>query len=207
MDDSTLRITVGLRLGTAICAPHPCHHCGAEVDSLGTHGLSCKYSEGHHHRHVAMNDIIHQALTTAKIPSRLEPSGLSRSDDKRPDGMSIVPWRSGWLLVWDATCPDTFAASYRILATSEAGRVAAVAEDRKAQKYAHLTPSYLFTPVAIESAGAICPQSWAFLKELGRRLWQETGEAKSASYLLERLSVAVQRGNAAAILGCSRLPL
>ena len=42
--------------------------------------LSSKYSEGRHHRHAAMNDIIHRALTTAKIPSRLEPSGLSRSD-------------------------------------------------------------------------------------------------------------------------------
>ena len=149
-----------------------------------------------------MNDIIHRALTTAKIPSRLEPSGLSRSDGKRPHGMSIVPWRSGRLLVWDTTCPDTFVASYRSLATSEAGRVAALAEDRKAQKYAHLTPSYLFTPVAIESAGAIGPQSWAFLKELGRILRQETGGAKSASYLLEQLSVAVQRGNAA---GCHLL--
>ena len=51
--------------------------------------------------------------------------------------------------------------------------------------------------MAIESAGAIGPQSWAFLKELGRILRQETGEAKSASYLLEWLSVAVQRGNMA----------
>ena len=71
------------------------------------------------------------------------------------------------MLVWDATCPDTFVVSYRSLAPSEAGRVAALAEDRKAQKYAHLTPSYFFTPVAIEFTG---PQSWAFLKELGRRL-------------------------------------
>ena len=27
-------------------------------------------------------------------------------------GVSIVPWKSGKLLVWDATCPDTFAPSY-----------------------------------------------------------------------------------------------
>ena len=97
--------------------------------------------------------------------------------------MANVPWRSGRLLVWDATCPDTFAASYSSLATSEAGRVAALAEDRKAQMYAHLTPSYL---LAIESVGAIGPQSWGFLKELGRILRQDTGEAKSASNLLER---------------------
>ena len=65
MDDSTVRIAVGLRLGTTLCHPHSCHHCGAEVNSLGTHGLSCKRSEGRHYRHSALNDIVHRALTTA----------------------------------------------------------------------------------------------------------------------------------------------
>ena len=59
MDDTTLRIAVGLRLGTAICGAHLCHHCGAGVDCLGTHGLSCQHSEGRLHRHAYINDIIH----------------------------------------------------------------------------------------------------------------------------------------------------
>ena len=41
MDDNTIRIAVGLRLGAHLCRPHSCHHCGAEVDRLATHGLSC----------------------------------------------------------------------------------------------------------------------------------------------------------------------
>jgi len=40
MDEHTLRAAVGLRLGTAITAPHKCQHCGKEVDCQGTHGLS-----------------------------------------------------------------------------------------------------------------------------------------------------------------------
>ena len=204
MDDSTLRIAVGLRLGTTICAPHICQHCGAEVSARGTHGLSCKYSEGRHFRHAEINDIIHRTLTTAGIPSRLEPPGLSRSDGKRPDGMSLVPWSMGRLLVWDATCPDTFAISYRGLATSGAGSVAASAERKKDGKYSHLAPTYLFSPVAIESSGAIGPRSKTFLRELGRRVRQESGEVNSTRYLLQRVSFAIQRGNAAAILGCAR---
>ena len=39
----------------------------------------------------ALNDIIHRALTTSHIPSRLEPTGLDRSDGKRPDGITMVP--------------------------------------------------------------------------------------------------------------------
>ena len=34
MDDSTIRVAVGLRLGAPLCRPHKCHHCGAEVDCL-----------------------------------------------------------------------------------------------------------------------------------------------------------------------------
>ena len=46
MDDETIAIAVGLCLGAPLCHPHQCQHCGGEVDSLGTHGLSCWWSEG-----------------------------------------------------------------------------------------------------------------------------------------------------------------
>ena len=151
MDDSTIRVAVGLRLGAPLCRPHQCQHCGAEVDCVATHGLSCRCSEGRHHRHAAINDIVHRSLTSAKIPARLEPSGLYRSDGKRPDGISVVPWKSGKLLVWDATCPDTFAPSYSSRATNEAGAVATQAEERKEAKYSHLNSAHTFTPVAIET--------------------------------------------------------
>ena len=39
IDDNTIRVSVGLRLGTTLCRPYTCHHCGAEVNHLGTHGL------------------------------------------------------------------------------------------------------------------------------------------------------------------------
>ena len=79
MDDNTVRVAVGLRLGSTLCRPHTCR---ADVNHLATYGLSCKKSEGCHHRHAAINDILYHALSSAKIPSRLEPSGLLRSDGK-----------------------------------------------------------------------------------------------------------------------------
>ena len=106
-------MAVGLRLGVALCSPHSCQHCGATVDQFGLHGLSCRFSTGRHYRHAALNEIIHRALTTSHIPSRLEPTGLDRSDGKRPDGITMmVPWKNGNLLVWDATCSDTYAPSH-----------------------------------------------------------------------------------------------
>ena len=102
--------------------------CGADVSTHGTHGLSCRFSKGRHSRHAAVNDIVKRSLESAKIPCHLEPTGLFRSDGKRPDGASIVPWKGGKVLVWDATCPDTLAPSYSTLAVREAGAVAADAE-------------------------------------------------------------------------------
>ena len=79
--------------GRPICRPHASTHCGEEVDSLATHGLSCRWSEGRHHRHAEMNDIMKRAFTSAKVPARLEPSGLNRTDRKHPDSVTAVPGR------------------------------------------------------------------------------------------------------------------
>ena len=135
MDDECLRIAIGLRLGCQLSLPHVCARCGEDVDQYATHGLSCRWSQGRHSRHGEINDIIHRSLVTAKVPSRLEPSGLLRSDGKRPDGMTIIPWSRGQLLVWDATCCDIFAASNIGAAVSE---LLIKAEDNKVSKYCHL---------------------------------------------------------------------
>eukprot|EP00731_Ephydatia_muelleri_P037505 Em0489g4a len=122
----------------------------------------------------------------------------------RSDGVSIVPWKCGQLLVWNATCTDTLAPSYSTIAAHQVGAVAQQAEDRKMHKYKHL-PMLLFTPVAIETSGVFGPKTTEFLKELGHRLRQVSGEANSFAYLTQRLSVAVQRGNAASVLGTIKM--
>ena len=181
LDDASVRIAVGLRLGTPICGQHLCQHCGASVDVLGRQALSCQRSGGRHHRHAALNTIISRALTTAGIPSRLEPTGLLRTDGKRPDGMSLAPWSSGKLLVWDATCSDTFAPSHRSQAAHAPGEVAARAEERKEAKYISLPAGHQFVPVAVETMGAMGPRTLLFLKELGKRMRAQTGEARSVA--------------------------
>ena len=155
--------------------------------------LSCKKSVGRFQRHTALNDIMKYALSAAHVPSRLEPTGLLRSDGKRPDGVTLAPWKCDQLLVWDATCPDTLGLM--------PGRVAALAEDRKVDKYRDLPRSHLFCPLSIETMGAMGPRSLELVREVGRRIALETGEPRSTDFLLQRLSVAVQRGNCASVLG------
>ena len=84
-----------------------------------------------------------------------------------------------------------------------AGAVASQAEDQKKVKYSYLEgqPGICFIPIAYETSGVVGPLSLIVLKELGHRLSATTGDTKSYSYLLQCLSVAVQRGNAASIIG------
>ena len=96
-------------------------------------------SKGRHARHSAINDIIKSSLDSAKIQSHL---GLHQSDGKRTGGATLVPWKEGRVLVWDATCPDALAPSHATLAVRKGSAVAADAEYRKHLKYAHLERSH-----------------------------------------------------------------
>ena len=108
----------------------------------------------------------------------------------------MISWKNGKPIVWEATFLDTLAQSYCCHATNSARAEANLAEERKERKsakYISLGPGYLFTPVAIETLGAIVKRLQTFLKELGHRMRQCTGEVKVRAYLLQRLSVAVQQ--------------
>ena len=206
MSNDAIRIAIGLRVGAPICLPHTCGSCGRPVDNFGLHGLSCRSSQGRIPRHQMLNNIIYHSLASANISSRLEPSGLYRADGNCPDGITLVPWSAGKFLVWDATCVDSFCDSCKRASAREAGGAAALAEKDKARKYAHLDRSYIFQPLAVETIGSMGPDSLSFLHELGRRLKSATGEPQSFSYLLQRLSVAIQVGNSASVLGTLESP-
>ena len=58
LDDEAIRVAIGLRLGTPLCAEHTCN-CGAWVDCMGTmHGLSCELGTGRLARHQQLNDLV-----------------------------------------------------------------------------------------------------------------------------------------------------
>ena len=102
-NDDVVRVAVSLPLGVPLCSPHKCSGCRADS------GLSCQLSKGHHLHCKSLNGIIWRSLGSAKVPCHFERSGLFRSDGKRPDGGSLVPWKAGKALVWEVTHPNTLA--------------------------------------------------------------------------------------------------
>lgn len=147
------------------------------------------------------NEVIARAFRAADIPAELEPAGLSRTDGKRPDGVTMVPYSRGLCAVWDFTCPDTLAPSHLSSSSSAGGSVAQSAESLKKQKYRNLESAYQFHPVAVETLGAFGAGALALTCELGKRAQRKTGDRREIEFLRQRLSIAVVRGNAAAVRG------
>ena len=110
------------------------------------------------------------------------------------------------MFVWAATCPDTYAPSHISIAVRGAGTVAAQAERLKMAKYEQLDSSPFFVPFAEETYGELGEAAEEFMGELGRRLCKTTEEPRSREYLLQRISIAMQRGIAAAVLGTMGKP-
>ena len=126
-----------------ICKPHLCP-CGKQVENRGIHGLSCRHSAARISRHTMVNDIIWRAMQRVKIPAAKEPPGLLRSDNKRPGGVTLIPWKQGKSLAWDVAMPDTYAQSHLSTTATNVGQAADKSAVSKTQKY-HLADPTVHT--------------------------------------------------------------
>jgi len=195
LDNEAIRISDSLRLGINLCVPHT-RPCGTEFDARGTHGLSCKRNTSRFTRLHQLNDLILRALCRANIPSVKEPAGHGRSDVKRPDDLRQIPWQHGKCLTWDVTVADTVATSYLQLTSVFARAAAENAAEKKEAKYAGLSVSYTFLPLAFESLGPINEDGLSFSSDLGRRISVISDEPREASFIFQRMYVLIQRFNA-----------
>ena len=126
---------------------------------------------------------------------------MSRTDGKRLDGMTIFPWSVGKCLVWDFTCSDTLAASHIAASSDQPGKVAERAEQSKLTKYVALERDFQVVPVCVETMGPWGFHGLKFIQEVGKRIAAESGEPRSTTFLMHSIGIAIQRGNAASVVG------
>ena len=130
-------------------------------------------------------------MTAAHLPSRLEPTGLFRSDSKRPDGITLASWRM--LSAQTHLLPPTYQGPP--VRQVQWQPLLSKASMRSTWTSINATSSHPWL------SRRQVPLGQKPSRELGSRLKQVTGETKSFSYLQQCLSVAVQRGNAATVVG------
>ena len=96
---------------------------------------------------------------------------------------------------------DTVPKSYVNPSSLSAGAAAEQAAERKTTKYIHLMDRYTFVPIAVETLGPINQEGADFLAHLGRLISGVTGDSREHSFLLQRISMAIQRFNAVCFKG------
>ena len=143
-----------------------------------------------------LNEVVARGLAQAHIPSQREPGHLITRSNKRPDGATLVPYRHGRPAIWDVVVRGSLAATYVRRTSQKAGAAAEEAEALKRRRYDEFAGDYEVVPLAFESHGGIRPATEVFLKDLGKRIRLETGDNRAGAFFKQRLSVALQRGNA-----------
>ena len=98
----------------------------------------------------------------------------------------------------------TLADSYVNKTVHVAGSAAAVLAAAKIRKYNTLESTHIFVPLAFETIGPVCAEGVSFLVEVGKRLATVSGDPRESNFLFQRLSVAIQRGNAISVLATLR---
>ena len=101
-------------------------------------------------------------------------------------------------MAWDVTVPDTYANSYIADTATTESAAGNRAADNKTAKYRELAKTHQFAPIAIETGRAWNEKAVEFISEVGRRITEVTNEQQETMYLFQRISSALQRGNAIA---------
>jgi len=130
--------------------------------------------------------------------------GVCRDDGKKPDGMSLIPWRQGLPLLWDFTCSDTLTPSNVSTSSRGASRLANSAESAKIKEYSSLTTNFHFTPLSVETIGAWGCCARSLVRWIGSQVMEQIGDNRATQFLIQKIAIDVQRGNAASVM--ARIP-
>jgi len=76
-----------------------------------------------------------------------------------------------------------------------------IRETQKISKYKNLANDYCFVPIGIETFGSWGSEGHKLVTSIGRKIMEVTGEKRSTSYLFQRISMAIMRGNSSCVLG------
>jgi len=74
------------------------------------------------------------------------------------------------------------------------------AAQHKIAKYSKLASTHMFYSIAIETAGTWDDMAIELVQEIGRRTTVITRDTRETVFLFQRLSIALQRGNAVSFL-------
>lgn len=203
MDSESIKAAVGLRLGARSSV------YWTPLSALWQPRWSIWYSWPQLPSEPGSHSLSHWAECDHPESSFIHPfsfylgaQGLFRTDGRRPDGLSLIPWSRGHALVWDATCRDTFAPSYLHLSSAKTGAVAEEAAVAKCHQNREICATHCFIPLAFESTGVFSQVTLDFIKDQAYRTRVQSHDPLSYLKLCQRImiSVSIQRYTCVSVL-------
>ena len=184
LDDQQLRISIDLRLDVPLMVKE------------------WYKSAGRFSRHATLNFFKKQTLGSLDLPSMLERvvlncSILYRTDDERPDGVTMNPWKMGMQLVSGVTVVDAHAPSRLNQGSlSNGGTTGTEAEARKIDKYRKLThKEYFFQPVAMKYR-VLLARAVKFSSRVPVKCCRSHDNRRAGSFSKQWISLALPIGSA-----------
>ena len=202
-----LRHTLGLPIYSA---PRPCPTCnGACLDVWGIHSVACGSGGDRIGRHNAVRDALFHVAEAAALSPILEMGHTIPNSQRRPGDITLPNWLRGRPAAIDVTVTSPLQNSTVTGAAIETGVAARRREQAKddANVEACESTGSDFLPVAVETFGAWGPVALSTITAISRRWSDRHGEqrSKATNWIFQKLSVALQRGNATMLL--SRNPV
>ena len=207
MDSRSFGMAMGYRLGLPLLPSGDCRAptCDIDQDALGDHALHCRDDRGlKGSRHDRIRDQIFKVAQHASLNPQKEMPGLIPGSQSRPADIFIEHWVNGRKVAFDVsvTSPTQEAVVFH-----SADRPAAAIDARKLSKIrAHFdncrSQGIFFQPLVVETFGGWDRDALSFLKEIGRQDARRWGKdaALEIKYFFQRLSISLQRGNAALLI-------
>ena len=210
MDSRSFGTAMCYRLGIPFLQQTECPSllCDYEQDELGDHAMHCNDNNGiRAGRHDRIRDRVNDEAQRASLNPTKEFPGIVPGSLSRPADIYVPDWIDGRKVAFDVsvTSPTQEAVLLR------AAETAATAIDaRKATKNrAHLencrAQGIFFQPLVVETFGGWDPVKLVtadYLKKMATKAARRWGKtpAMEIKYFFQRLSIALQRGNAALLI-------
>ena len=207
LDNRSFAVAMGFRLGLPLMPSSECRalHCSHQQDEMGDHAMHCRDDHGvKGGRHDRIRDKIHKEAQRASLNPTKEMPGLVTGSQSRPADVFIPQWIDGRKIAFDVSVTSP---TQEALLLRAAEIPAAAIEARKAsKKRTHFdncrAEGIFFQPLVVETFGGWDKEAVNFLKKMATQDARRWGKLPSLEikYFFQRLSVALQRGNATLLL-------
>jgi hypothetical protein len=195
---------VQFRLGIVNGSTH-CSYCGHANDANGTHQTTCATSGLAHQRHNNVVNAFAGLLGTAGIVVDHEVTGLIAGNNRRPGDIVVHNFTDPGAIPFDVTvvsptCPTNIARN------ETQGQLADWADDEKRMKYFGTRVN----PLSFESHGCPSRGSRWFMYRIADRMTDMSADLRldelailtQRLYIAQKISIALQVGNARMLLAC-----